>query len=459
MSVGTGGLQSRKTLQIRTFSIVRQVFAYFFYERFLDFDNKKKEKAVEMIEEILKIGRIILSTISESEGILERKYCNTVAECSLNLTHDELIRLCREFWNDSMIEKVMDYVLQWRFNWRYFVLGIGNTVAYPIQDFILRLLTHQNFVHFLVTYVNPSYGNTPQVSHEGQALELVVWIVANVLQGLEGFTPVELRSIVPNLVELCHPIFSGKRKISFSFTSAIEAKLDQLHVRNFRSLCAVFSSREIRELYPTEYQVFLKAFLEIPSLTQYLLLEYKLGLEGEGIEAISFFPDAYQRALTVYFLTQIEGGTSLLVHFGVIHLLTRSLFTKMTQSEVPTSLLWSRSIRILYKIASNRQYHPLLLDNENIHSVIYAATYREEIPRLSLQERKLAAEIVVILRLKWRIERLFWIAQKESSKTCPVSRLPSVLIKPIMQWVILFENASDYEEKYSKEIMNGYAKK
>eukprot|EP01040_Poterioochromonas_malhamensis_P013052 gene13052-14319_t len=425
----------------------------------------------ETTRKLLISSQKIIQCLKHDSVVITFRDCEVIASSALHLHESDRSYVYDVIWTNEFIECLLEYVHRQYSYWRYLLIGIGNTVAYQSPSFLHRLLTIPSFVHYLVTSIQQREDS--KILHhafladeeEGKiSFELSIWIVANIIQSLEGNTPPVFYPIIPKLIHILElllhnhsPNMQVNQPNSFNFhsTSRDETRFDQLKLRIFRALSGIFSTKLLQEIYHHEFSTFKQLLQRFPSLIMALLYEYSLGLEGKKISSINFYPEAYHRALTVWFLTNIPEAKDILVLAGGTKLLTKSLFTKFLNADFPTSLLWSRSIRALYSITANRSNHIHLLNDENIDGLIFLASYRSEEPKISFSHRRMAAEIAVILRLYWDVERLFWIAQSQSAKSCVLSRLPTVLIKPIMMWLVLGESTERYSHR-CKELYCGY---
>ena len=121
-------------------------------------------------------------------------------------------------------------------------------------------------------------------------------------------------------------------------------------------------------------------------------------------------------------------------------LLAQSLNRKMTKGDISAARLWNYATRALHNIALNPDCHHVLTGDADVANGLLAiAAGRGEVGVL-FQTRRLAADAAVALRLSsvWAVERLIWLALlKGSLAECPMAKIPSQLIRPIMMWVVL----------------------
>ncbi len=437
-----------------------------------------------MINRVLGAGERILSQLQRGLSSILEIDAELVAFGPSRLTDDEKMIVRRTVWTSQFLELVVQYIRGKKENWKVLYVAIGNTTAFAVLDVIERVLESNSLLDLLFQHVNAnsiththlideSLFNDPleialaHLEQENDEKTIATWIIANLVQSMDGNISDKIYRFIPPLSQIITK-FLNVSNISLS-KSLSEQELTvlfsdkQTEFRSFRALAGLFSIRMTRLNFPLEYNDFIQQIQQFPLLIRSILYEYSLGLDGIVIPGTQFYPDAYQRALTISFLTKIPECQEILLDNHVISLLTRSLWTKYLDSDLQTSLLWKRSLNSLYNLSfSCRERHALFRQDEDIDGLLWVAGWNKDKDQLiSWTDRQIAAEVGSILHLKevWEIERLFWITQRKKQKDCCfLVLLPEALIKVIMKWLILF-SSSDEQSGRVREIYNGYNKR
>jgi hypothetical protein len=346
--------------------------------------------------------------------------------------------LTHEIWTYEFLDLIINRIERKEACWTCLLSSIGNATATPFPQVVTRFVSNGRFIELISNFFT-GIDTDAQVGAEVgcTAQKCASWIIANIFQTEEGKVPTAFLPLVPHFVLLMK---SGSA----------------MSTQSFRCLSAIFSVEQYRKDYADEYSVFSDLVLQ-GNFVESLFMEYSCGLRRDRVPGTSFFPDAYDRALTCQYLITNKSFQAFLVQSKVVPLLTSSICISYAGSDEETLLLWSRAVKSLHILTRTAQYHSFLLDDSliiNLASVAagrYSADSTEktaslQLPqvRLPLTTRKLAADMALGLGMKWEILRLFWIAQKKPQpKDCYLARLPVETIREILKWFVLLGGLSD----------------
>jgi hypothetical protein len=418
-------------------------------------------------------GRLYLNTVKQLIYEIEREDVeySTVYDIAggvLNLDGDERDFLLDVLWTVAFIKFLCLYILNRKEFWPAIFIAMGNSIAYPYQPLIDRLLNSELFMQIIVGLLSSTDTNRDIQTSQITAASTV----CKFIQSDKGDIPPQVLPLIPHLLTLA------------SRTGLKRAGAD---IPSYRSLCAIFAQLKYRQLYPKEFE----CFLDISRTTRViptLFAEFDYGLEGRMVPGTSFYPISYNYALTLQWISSIPELQLLLLDHRIVPLLTKSLSIQFSRSERETPLLWSRSVKTLHNLTKNKQFHSILLQDEMIgiltnvasrpissffqqqqnhnslspskpssSSTSYSPISSSSSSACSMRIRHLAADIVIALGIRWDVQRLFWIAQmKSQQKDCHLQRLPSELIRMILKWLVILGGVNDSKTQELTTVTMGF---
>lgn len=373
------------------------------------------------------------SGVEPGDHILWGRRLNNLAFKILRLPGELREREGDLIFSEEFFQLALSYISKRKIFWTAVLVALGNMTHNP--KIVPRLIRASTFQTVLLPLL---MGNDIIVTETAATTqECAAWIIVNILQCYEGTVPHQFFVFIPLLI-----------------SQAQREENDQLTMRSFRALCAIFSNEYVRKSFPDNYAAF-RPLMSVPHLLESLLLEYRCGLENKAVPGTAFYPHAHDRALTVQMLTNWDEGRDAMVGQGAVELLALSLQHTFVGFERGSQMLWSRAIRALHNIALSKKHHRCLQIKELIDGLLVAAGGGGGgAPLVSWADRRLAATAVASLGVLWEKERLLWIAhiKPQDIILCPLRKLPAVLIRHVMMWLILFGVLEEDETSKLKTI-------
>lgn len=375
-----------------------------------------------------------LKTELENGEEITYEYIESLAFNVLNLDGDNEQIFISSLWTEDFIKMIVHRIDAYDPHWSLLLVAIGNTVASPCPILMKRMVKNSVLLELLNQFLCGNITQSKSVTEiEKTVQDCAAWIISSFVQCIENEIPDECLSFVPGL--LMHLTNVNP-----------DSPNKQLFTPCFRSLCAIFSVAANRKLYPNEYSSF-SNIVKDHTLLLSLREELDCGLLGKPLPRTTYYPDAFNRLLTVQYLAENPEFRRVLVEMNFLPLLIASLTTIFEKSQNETFLLWSRAVRSLHKIVSSKEYYSLLNNPvlKNNLAALAVGRYLEisTFPILQLisypmKMRRQSADMIVTLGMKWEIQRLFWIGiVKPQSKLCFLRNLPKELIRRIMIWFAL----------------------
>jgi hypothetical protein len=388
----------------------------------------------------------------------------------LNLDGSERENLVGTLWTKQFIDLLVSFIVRKDKYWMIMLISIGNSIAVPIEKIPFILLENKSFVEFISKLLSCEDPDAHAPMETGRsAQECAAWILTNIIQSREGTVLPQLFPFIPVLLHCCHT-----------------SEEPGLSIPCFRGLCSIFNNKETQRQFPEEYISFRELVLT-SNLLPVLLEEYQFGLEGKAVPGTSFYPNAFDRALTVQYLSSVDEFQDRLIDCKIIELLLKSLVISYARTEKETFLLWSRAIKSLHNLMRSfrrkQNYYLLFTSQEMIGCLSNIATGRhaensEEnsdlsslsfsgksnkarmtpiIMQIPMKTRFLATDMVIALGMKWDIQRLFWIVQrKPQPMNCYLRRLPAELLRVILKWLVLLGGFFEKDRFLVQEVRLGY---
>lgn len=397
------------------------------YQSNLSPQGEKYHKVFIQVSEHLKAGSAINANI-----------CSQFTFDIIKLDGKNRRMLTHEIWTLEFLDLIVNRIERRDTSWTCLLVAFGNATATPFPEIANRFTNNQRLIEIisnLFIATDPQAYQSTELGDSAQSC--AAWIIVNIFQSEEGKIPTLFLPLLP------HFIFHAKSGGLMS-------------TQCFRCLSAIFSVEQYRKEYADEYTQFAEMVLH-GTFVGNIFMEYNYGLRRACIPGTSFYPDAYDRALTCQYLIANKSFQAHLVHAKVVPLLTRSICMSYAGSDEETLLLWSRAVKALHILTRTAQYHSFLLDDALIINLARVATGRTtdhqetitvlQFPQqvsLSLNTRKLAADMAIGLGMNWEILRLFWIVQKKPQPSnCYLAKLPHETIREILKWFVLLGGLND----------------